>query len=247
MKNIAIHYSGGIDSTYLVYKINEQYDNIHLVTFLVPFDLLHHQTLKPLSELKKICRNKNILHQFININKNILHVRGGIIKCEQDNKKHQFAYSWCLGCKLVMHASMIIYCRKHGISEVADGSQANDLHATEQHPGTLKLISQLYSEFEIAYSNPIYNDYDQVKAPIFLRRIEFVDDSKKGREVLRQQGFKLPIRFIGQHRTNQPFCAMALLLNILRLFRPEKKQSITSYFNDKKTGLISLIERGVLE
>jgi 7-cyano-7-deazaguanine synthase in queuosine biosynthesis len=246
MKEILIHYSGGMDSSYLVAKLQDQYDRIHLVTFLVPYDTLANQTLPQVKELQKICDHAELTHQFISVKDNVLKVRGGLSQCERDNKSCGFAYSWCLGCKLTMHASMIVLAKRMNIKEVADGSQSNDIHAREQHEDTLNFVRAMYAEYGIEYSNPIYRDYAPVDAPTFFRRIELVDDSKTARDYLKDKGFKLPSRFFGQHRTNQPFCPVALCLNIARLFRREKEDAVEKYFSKKEGLLRKLIEEDSL-
>lgn len=76
----------------------------------------------------------------------------------------------CVGCKLAMHIGTIIFCKNHKISVVADGSTKRQERYGEQRLVALEFLRELYEEYEVTYSNPIYyKDKTEIKYGMFDR------------------------------------------------------------------------------
>lgn len=233
MKEIAVMYSGGIDSSYLVTRLDGQYDRIHLVTFEVPLAIRRRVPSDGASQLARICTRSELVHTYVPLADTARRIRGGLLQVELDNRKVGHAYSWCLGCKIAMHARMVIYARTHGIEEVADGSKGNDAHAAEQSPEAIAQVEALYARHGVRHACPVYDDYEPTTASHLARRLVLVDDNALGRKRLLELGFRIPPTIFNQDRLNQPFCPVSFGLNVIRLFRRVRPGAVTRYFELK--------------
>lgn len=247
MKEIAVMYSGGIDSSYLVTRLDGLYDRVRLVTFDVPYSIRRRVPGVGAEQLAKICTKSEITHEYVPMDETVQQIRGGLLQCEIDNRTVGHAYSWCLGCKMSMHARMIIYARQHGLAQVADGNKGNDAHAAEQTPEAVALVEQMYARHGVEHTCPVYDDYDEPTAPLILRKLVLVDDNTLGRRRLQELGFKIPPRILNADRLNQPICPVSFCLNILRLVRREKAGATTRYFELKQALVDKLIRDEVGE
>lgn len=227
-------YSGGVDSSYLVTRLDGQYDRIRLVTFRVPWAIRKEIPSDGARQLMSICRKSEITHEYLDLTGLTRRIRGGLLQVEIDNRRVGHAYSWCLGCKLSMYTAMVIYALKHGITEVADGNKGNDAHAAEQTPEAVALISELFRKYGIRHACPVYDDYEPVTAPAILRKLVLIDDNALGRRELKKLGFRIPPQILNQDRLNQPFCPVSFTLNVFRLVRREHAGATTRYFRLKE-------------
>jgi PP-loop superfamily ATP-utilizing enzyme len=157
MKQGILMFSGGVDSTYTVLKIAKDFDKLILLTYKTPGMINVNFSKRSYRQLKKIF-GKKISNKIIDIGNFVYFLRGGILKCVQDNLKYKFYYSWCLGCKLAMHLYTISYCKKNNIKVVLDGSNAYDLHALEQHQDVKEAFHNIYQENGINFRSPFYHE-----------------------------------------------------------------------------------------
>ena len=245
MREIAVMYSGGVDSSYLVTRLDGVYDRIHLVTFDVPLSVRRRVPGEGAAQLQRLCTRSEITHCYLNMDDTVQRIRGGLLQAEIDNRTVGHAYSWCLGCKMAMHTRMIIYARQHGIAQVADGSKGNDAHAAEQTPEAVTLFADMYARHGVQHSCPVYDDYDEPTAPLILRKMVLVDDNALGRRRLLEMGFHIPPRILNADRLNQPFCPVSFCLNVVRLVRRERDGATTRYFALKQPIVDQLIREEV--
>jgi hypothetical protein len=234
MKQIAVMFSGGIDSSYLTTRLDGTYDRIRLVTFDVPWAIRKRVPSDAAGQLMRLCTKSEVTHEYVDLADLTRRIRGGLLQVEIDNRKVGHAYSWCLGCKMSMHVAMILYAKKNGIDEVADGSKGNDAHAAEQTPEAVRLFDEMYARHGVQHTCPVYDDYDPPHRSMLLRKLVLVDDNAVGRRHLKAMGFKIPPTIMNQDRLNQPFCPVSFSLNVLRLFRREEEGATTRYFELKR-------------
>ena len=237
LRQAVMMFSGGIDCTYAVEKVADRFDRIHLVTFIVPLSVLDLRASKSADVLLRRHPGK-VTHEYLDIRGLIGEIRGDYGACRRDNRRFRFAYAWCLGCKLGMHAATIRYCLDHGIDTVMDGSHSADMHALEQKPQFLEAVDALYREYGIAKEHPIYDDYAAttdrpIRETSLLERMYLVDHRREQVRALEAKGFDFGPAIGNHHRTVQPQCFFALALNIKRLFHHESPTAAREYFEDK--------------
>jgi 7-cyano-7-deazaguanine synthase in queuosine biosynthesis len=245
MTEVAVMFSGGVDSSYLVTRLDGQYDRIRLVTFDVPYSIRKRTPTASAEQLARICQRSEVTHEYLDMNQAARRIRGGLIQAEIDNRKVGHAYSWCLGCKLSMYARMVTYAREHGITDVADGAKGNDLHAAEQSPEAVALIDEMFVRYGLKHASPVYDEYEAPTEGYWARRLKLDDDNAMGRRRLKELGFHLPPQIFNQDRLVQPFCGVALMLNILRLVRRERPGATTRYYRMKEPLIDEVISEGL--
>jgi hypothetical protein len=248
MKKAVVLFSGGVDSTYLVAKIAQDYDWLILLTYKVPGMINVNFSSRSFEQLQRILGNK-LEHRIIDIREFINLKRGGVGQCLKDNVRYKFFYSWCMGCKVAMHLYTIQFCHDNSIDCVLDGSNYYDIHALEQHKDAKDLFASIYQTHGVTILAPYYYDeavpvLNQNKVISFLRFTGLYKDSTESRvRYLETLGIKIGKGFFSQYRKTQPSCLTSLFFNGVRLllkgFFKEKsdcsarKQDYLDYISDK--------------
>lgn len=158
MKNIAILYSGGVDSTAAAVILAKQFDQIHLLSFrrLGLFNV--ERTRRNVELLKAKFGKTRFSHIIIDINK--LFKMISYAEYFQSLRKYGlFLLSTCGLCKLSMHVRALIYCLDNDIHFVADGANKHMIYFPDQTGGYINEIKDFYSKFQISYLNPVF-DFD---------------------------------------------------------------------------------------
>ena len=66
----------------------------------------------------------------------------------------------CCGCKLAMLAEAILFCREHGIRELADGFRREQIYYPEQTAEYMVPAGRLAQSFKVRYVHPLYEAKD---------------------------------------------------------------------------------------
>lgn len=242
-KSCVILFSGGVDSTYVATKVAEEFDRIVLNTYKVPGMVWVDRSKVSAAQLKKLYGEK-IEHNIIDITENVNQIRGGALKCLKDNLKYKFFYSWCLGCKLVMHQCTKDFCRKENIDVVFDGSNAYDLHSLEQYEDVKEIFnSKVYNSNDINFTSPNYHeegiktDYN-FKETLLQHLVIFKPSHNHRVAHLKSLSIDLGGKISNaQYRKCQPSCTTSLFFNGFRLFYKaifkEKKEGYLRYVKEK--------------
>lgn len=154
-KQIALMFSGGIDSTMAAVLLGKQYSKIHLLTYNNGYGHIFMKTTrKRVDELNSKIDSKYILH--LSSTKDLFE-KISVNNIVNEIKTHKSGFVWCMGCKLAMHTKSIIYCLENNINEVADGSSKSTQTMVEQKPFSIALIKSIYLRFNIDYKTPVYH------------------------------------------------------------------------------------------
>ena len=89
--------------------------------------------------------------------KDLFH-RLAIQTLEPDVKKYGTLV--CCGCKLAMLAEAILFCREHGIQELADGFRREQIYYPEQTAEYMVPTGRLAQSFGVRYVHPLYEKRD---------------------------------------------------------------------------------------
>jgi tRNA(Ile)-lysidine synthase TilS/MesJ len=241
MNTALVLFSGGVDSTYLVFKSASIFDKLVLNTYVVPGMINSGFSRRSADQLKNIFGDK-IAHNIIDIRDFISGFRGGVAKAFKDNLDYRFLCSWCLGCRTAMHLYSIDFCRQHGIMVVLEGSNRYDPESLAQNKEVTEFFARMYREQSIELRMPFYEEEGiPVNAePILsiLRRLRFYKDGTVRKVAyLKAQGVDLGWGFVSQYRQTQPSCVTSLFFNtqkaLLQRFRREKSDGYLQYLQDK--------------
>lgn len=170
MKQIAVLYSGGSDSTAAVILMVEKFDKIHLLTYKHSgLSFIENSRLNVEGLRIKYGRNK-FIHKIFDVDK--LFRKVSFIRYGVTFKNYGFmALSTCGCCKLAMHIRTLIYCLQNGILAVADGASKCMKHFPAQMPGVIAELRKMYNRYDIEYRNPVF-DYEYPEEEIdWLHRL----------------------------------------------------------------------------
>jgi hypothetical protein len=156
LKRILILYSGGTDSTAAAALVAERHDNITLVTYRHAGISNVGNSRRNIVKLRETFPLALFSHELIDFDPLFrlvtYHDYLGSLR-----RHGFFTLTTCGLCKLSMHLRTVIYCREHGIEEVADGANKNMPHFPDQMRETISCFKRLYLHFGITYSNPVFD------------------------------------------------------------------------------------------
>ena len=229
MKNVAVMYSGGTDSTAAVALIADQFDKIDLVTC----------THSGLSNINNSAYNLPKLQELFGRDKfnHIIFDVDSLFKrvtyAEYFRYLKQFGLfnlTSCGLCKLAMHLRTLIHCLDSGIQSVADGANKNMSHFPAQMIEVIDELRKMYDHFGIEYLNPVFDyefpeDIDWVNklGLASLPGVESIDEQKGNKtttgQVLTKYGIlkKENVKGTETDRKMQGRCFQLTLLNIFAL------------------------------
>jgi len=184
---IALMFSGGVDSTATAVMLAEQYDKVHLVTYRNGYGHWHHhRTQMRLNEL-----NTRIGPKFTFT---LISTKGYfdeviVNSVLADYRKYKSGFIWFMGCKLAMHLRSVAFCLEHGLTRTTDGSNSDTSEMVEQSLLSLSLIRFFYEDHTVDFGTPVYE----------VRRAE-------SRELIRDLGIRMGVQVLDRHLCIQPTC-----------------------------------------
>ena len=193
MAEIALMFSGGIDSTMAACLLAERYERVHLLTYHNGHGTAHMgKTRRRVDELRARFGNERFEHMLTST-KSLMEtvVVDDLVETYAD---YRSGFIWCMGCKLAMHTRSAIYCLENGITEMSDGSSGSTQEMVEQMLVSLSLIRTFYEHYGISFATPVYD---------IPREEEQAD--------LRSRGFRMGLQVLGRNVGIQPSCYAGLL------------------------------------
>lgn len=193
-REIALMYSGGLDTTYVALQLTEEFSKVHLLTFCNGICVRVSASKKHVAVLQeKFGRDKfeyttiPIVDAFSLFKKNLL----------KDILKYKSPLLFDLCCRLSMETTTIIYCLIKGIQYASDGSNPNTQgEIFIQQEKYLKVVETFFSRYGIQYVHP----YKELKSRKEIReRLQKMVGRKTGITFLETFG-------ITSQLFTQPFC-----------------------------------------
>ncbi|MEZ4268640.1 MAG: 7-cyano-7-deazaguanine synthase [Myxococcota bacterium] len=158
LDRVVVLFSGGTDSMLTAALAAERFDEVFLVTYHRLGLAGTENSARGAEALANKYGADRIHHEIIDITKLFKHV--SYERYLQNLRKHKlFLLSTCGLCKLSMHIRTLIYCEDHGIKHVCDGANKGMNLFPAQMVGVLEIMKDLYADFGISYTNPVY-DYE---------------------------------------------------------------------------------------
>jgi adenylyl- and sulfurtransferase ThiI len=153
---IAILFSGGIDSTAAAVTFLREGCAAHLLTFSNGAE----QWLSLAEGKAKTirCRFPDLCSWRLLDCAHLFHELA-ISNLEDDIKR--YGNLVCCGCKLAMLAEAIIYCRQNRIDRLADGFRNDQDYYPEQTPHYMGPADEFARRFGISYLHPFYDAWDR--------------------------------------------------------------------------------------
>ena len=229
---IALMFSGGIDSTATAIRLAEQYERVHLITFRNGYGHFHHhRTRQRVDELNRKLGNK-FYYTLISTKGHFDEI---LVKhVLKDYQQYHSGFIWFMGCKMAMHMRSALYCLQHGLVQMTDGSNEDTNEMVEQMLISLALIRDFYAHNGIKFGTPVYE----------VRR----DDSRR---LIAALGLKMGIEVMDRHLCIQPTCLAGELYYMPYLLFNKKvrhdEATVARFIAEKRLIAQAIIDRWLSE
>ncbi len=184
---IALMFSGGVDSTATAIMLAEQHPRVHLLTYRNGYGHWYfHRVRDRYDELHKALGDRfnwtlvSIKEQFGKLLVN---------KVLDDYQRFKSGFIWFMGCKMAMHMRSVIYCLEHGVTRMTDGSNEDTNEMVEQMLISLTLVRMFYKRYGVDFGTPVYE----------VRR-------EASRQLIKKWDLNMGIRVMDRHLCIQPTC-----------------------------------------
>ncbi|MGB9006307.1 MAG: hypothetical protein WCB96_11335 [Candidatus Aminicenantales bacterium] len=212
---VAVMFSGGIDSLLAAVLLEQKYEKVHLITFdkgYLEFGVKNN--LPNVQRLQDTFGPERIIHQVIKLKKLVKAV--SVKKLRQDRKTYNMEICWCVGCRMSMNAGGLIYALENNLVGYADGSNREQIPGPENLAGTAENFPSVvnrHKEFARSYNaeflTPVYDFGSREERRAKLSELGFdidylsLDHSKKLKGMMTKDMF---------HRS-QPMCLSGWLIH----------------------------------
>jgi hypothetical protein len=159
---VAVMFSGGIDSLLASVLLAQEYDKVHLVTFdkgYLEFGVKNN--LPNVELLKEKVGADRITHQIVDIKD--LHKAISVRFFFKERKKYNSEIRWCVGCRLSMNIAALIFALENNLIGYADGSnreqipsEANLTGTAENYPPIVNGGKKFAEEYAVHFLTPTY-------------------------------------------------------------------------------------------
>ncbi|MCD4781346.1 MAG: 7-cyano-7-deazaguanine synthase [Candidatus Omnitrophica bacterium] len=166
---IVVLFSGGTDSTLAAALVSQQFSRVHLVTYRrFGFFRVKNSTFN-VHKLQEKYGQEKFSHAIIDVDA----ITRFVFYSRYFYYWRKFGFfllSNCGLCKLAMHMQTILYCLDNQVAHVCDGAnQGMNIFPAQMKRG-VEMIKDLYAEFGVMYSNPVF-DFDGYKETGFVERL----------------------------------------------------------------------------
>lgn len=151
-KEVALLFSGGIDSTLAAVILSLKDYKIHLLTMDNGVSDKSKYTEDRYNDLKELFPNNIVTWKRLICKKLFIDI--AIEDIDKNMKKYR-SNLLCLGCKLSMHTVGLTYCLDNNIKNIADGYTQYQNYLAEQVPESIELVKNFDGELGINYINPV--------------------------------------------------------------------------------------------
>ena len=224
-REIALMYSGGSDSTLTARRLARTHDRVHLVTYRSFGIILVRQSERHYRQLCARFGGERFVRAIID--NRWLH-RALLKGLASDYVRYCQGTApgvICLACKMAMHARTLIYCLQHGVPEAADGATRFQTDHPECMPDVLNALRQMYADYGVRFTSPIYD----------------VPGKQHIEAVLRREGYASSLRIGQGQRFNQPMCLVGPWSTLWHFQAPYVEERMVAYVRDKRP----LVDRAV--
>lgn len=215
---IALMFSGGLDSTATALALAGTHRRVHLLTYCNGYG--HRRMERARARYEALVKAVGPRFTFSLISTQSLFERLLLRTVGADYRAVRSAFVWCLGCKVAMHARSAQFCLEHGLTKMADGANGETDEMVEQSLLSLSILRYFYEDLGIEYGAPVYDV-----------------SRERSRAVLRDAGVRRGLTVLGRQLGVQPTCVAGELyyLPYLLLNKPVKhdEAQVAAFFESK--------------
>jgi len=191
-KNLAMLFSGGLDTTIEAAERVRTHEKIHLLTFQNGCCVNMAGARRRSEELKRIFGEKRFTFEEVDTR----HVRKSLaehLKNAPDLVRSPLNFD--LACKMAAIIELILFSKRLGVVDVTDGASAEQDEIFIQHEDFLAHIKPIFSEYGLNYLKPLRFDQSRSEKVSALA----AQGLKEGTRALEHM-------FISSNILHQPFC-----------------------------------------
>jgi 7-cyano-7-deazaguanine synthase in queuosine biosynthesis len=159
---VAVMFSGGIDSLLASVVLLEKYDKVHLITFdkgYLEFGVKNN--VPNADRLKATYGTDRITHEVLDIKDVVKRI--AVSQVWKDRKGYNMETRWCVGCRVSMQTAAMIYALDNDLVGYADGSNreqipsdANITGTAENYPSIVNRTKNFAMEYAVHFITPTY-------------------------------------------------------------------------------------------
>ncbi len=246
---VAVMFSGGIDSLLASVVLLEKYDKVHLITFDKGYLEFGVKNNVPNAErLKATYGADRITHEVLDIKPVVKRI--SVSKVWKDRKSYNMETRWCVGCRVSMQTAAMIYALEHDLVGYADGSNreqipsdANLTGTAENYPSIVNRTKNLAMEYAVHFLTPTYEYGSRENRRTKLKSLGFdidylsMDHSKKISGMMNKEVMK----------RSQPMCFSGWIIhwkrNLLGKAVEQNEAMTVDYVAKKQQGVVRDVVR----
>lgn len=241
---VAVMFSGGIDSLLASVLLQQKYDKIHLLTFdkgYLEFGVKNN--IPNVERLKKTYGEDRITHEVIDLKKVVKRI--AVKKIFKDRKKYNMETRWCVGCRMGMNTGGLLYALEHNLIGYADGSnreqvpsEGNLTGTAENFPSIVNRHKNFAMEYAVHFITPTYEYGSREDRRTKLKELGFdidflsLDTSKKISGLMTKEA----------RQRSQPMCFSGWIIhwkrNLLGKMVEQNETKTVDYIAQKQAGVV---------
>ncbi|MBN2205981.1 MAG: hypothetical protein JW742_01130 [Candidatus Aminicenantes bacterium] len=212
---VALMFSGGIDSLLAAVLLAKEYDRVHLLTFKRGYtEIGLKNSLPNVERLKALCGPNKFVHKFIDIKPLVRRV--SIRPIVKDRLRFGMEVVWCVACRTTMNAASLLYALENKLAAISDGSNREQIpgakHLTgtaENFPSVVTQLKDFARRYGVEFATPVYDFGDREERRRKLAELGFEidylskDPTKSLKGMLRRDFFK----------RSQPLCLSGWIIH----------------------------------
>ena len=206
--DVAVSFSGGLDTTLGVLLLLEHFERVHLNIFCNGYCLRVHAPHERVEHLRRIFGEDRIVCTTTASRPSL---DAMLTRYGEDLARTGSPLVFDLCCRLSMEVELLIYCLRNGISHAADGLNCAQPVIFMLMPEYIRLADQFMAEFGVQFLHPVYHFGDRRKRRALLDR-HGLNVEVKAISLVQRLGI-LPQ--ISEQITLQPLCYAQLPIFLL--------------------------------
>jgi hypothetical protein len=246
---VAVMFSGGIDSLLASVLLQQKFDKVHLITFdkgYLEFGVKNN--LPNVDRLKATYGADRITHEVIDLKDVVKRI--AVKKIFKDRKKYNMETRWCVGCRMGMNTGGLLYALEHNLIGYADGSNreqvpsdANLTGTAENYPSIVNRHKNFAMDYAVHFITPTYEYGTREDRRTKLKDLGFdidflsLDTTKKISGLMTKEARK----------RSQPMCFSGWIIhwkrNLLGKFVEQNEAMTVDYITQKQAGVVREVIR----
>jgi hypothetical protein len=228
---VALLYSGGLDSNVAALMLLPRFERVHLLTWDTGRGLAFLSWARR-SAAALQARHPGRIEPFFG---EVSHLMDAVTtrRLPALALRYRQRFVWCLGCKVTMHLCCLAWCLARGLRDAADGSAPDTPWYVEQMPVALDWLHAWYADHGVCFHTPVHAAGDRAEK----------------RALLEREGIRRGPTLFGRNPGTQPLCLVGNVLyapsTFLRLHPAFDPDRVRAFLDEGRPWFEELLARRV--